>query len=89
MKKNEQLTEKAAATMAERVKENVQIFREAEERRELDINKIEAMWGTTKAEINKVVDELYGDLVNGISEKELAKDKKKVSKKRQGTPGLK
>ena len=77
MKTNEQAAEKALAAMAERVKQNVQIFTEVEERRELDINKIEAMWGTAKAEVTKVMDELYNELVNAVPEKELLEDKKK------------
>jgi hypothetical protein len=89
MKRNEDITEKAVRALGERVKENVQIFKTLENRRGLDINKIEDMWGTAKAEVNKVVDELYNDLVNEISEKELAADKKKVWKKRRRERELK
>ncbi|GHV87549.1 hypothetical protein AGMMS50255_8450 [Spirochaetia bacterium] len=72
-----QFTEKALAAMAERVKENVQLFAEVEERRGLNIDNIEAMWGTAKREMNQILDELYNDLVNAVPEKELLEDKKK------------
>ncbi|MDR2094048.1 MAG: hypothetical protein LBP76_00830 [Treponema sp.] len=81
MKTNESITEKALEAMTERVKQNVKIFTEVEKRRELDINKIEAMWGTAKADVNKVMDKLYNELVNGVPEAELL-ETKKSSKKR-------
>ncbi|MDR2094065.1 MAG: hypothetical protein LBP76_00920 [Treponema sp.] len=71
MKTNESITEKALEAMTERVKQNVKIFTEVEERRELDINKIEAMWGAAKADVNKVMDKLYNELVNDVPEAEL------------------
>ncbi|GHV26109.1 hypothetical protein AGMMS4952_05460 [Spirochaetia bacterium] len=77
MENKEQFTEKAIAAMAERVKENVQLFAEVEERRGLNIDNIEAMWGTAKREMNQIMDELYNDLVNTVPEKELLEDKKK------------
>ncbi|GHT87933.1 hypothetical protein FACS1894137_15800 [Spirochaetia bacterium] len=63
--------------MAERVKQNVQLFAEVEARRGLNIDNIEAMWGTTKREVTKILDELYNDLVNAAPEKELLEAKKK------------
>ncbi|GHV35590.1 hypothetical protein AGMMS4952_27810 [Spirochaetia bacterium] len=77
MENKDQFTEKAIAAMAERVKENVQLFAEVEERRGLNIDNIEAMWGTAKREMNQIMDELYNDLVNTVPEKELLEDKKK------------
>ncbi|GHT88301.1 hypothetical protein FACS1894137_16530 [Spirochaetia bacterium] len=77
MESKEQFTEKALAAMAERVKQNVQLFAEVEERRGLNIDTIEAMWGTTKREVTKILDELYNDLVNVVPEKELLEAKKK------------
>ncbi|GHV80670.1 hypothetical protein AGMMS49944_24610 [Spirochaetia bacterium] len=77
MENKDQFTEKAIAAMAERVKENVQLFAEVEERRGLNIDNIEAMWGTVKREMNQIMDELYNDLVNTVPEKELLEDKKK------------
>ncbi|GHV79413.1 hypothetical protein AGMMS49944_12040 [Spirochaetia bacterium] len=77
MENKDQFTEKALAAMAERVKENVQLFAEVEERRGLNIDNIEAMWGTVKREMNQIMDELYNDLVNTVPEKELLEDKKK------------
>ncbi|GHU05751.1 hypothetical protein FACS1894147_12240 [Spirochaetia bacterium] len=77
MENKDHFTEKALAAMAERVKENVQLFAEIEERRGLNIDNIEAMWGTTKREMNQILDELYNDLVNAVPEKELLEDKKK------------
>jgi hypothetical protein len=80
MKSKEQFTEKALAAMADRVKQNVQLFAEVEERRGLNINNIEAMWGTAKREMIQIMDELYNDLVNAVPEKELLEAKKKPSK---------
>ena len=77
MESKKQFTEKAVAAMAERVKENVQLFAEVEERRGLNIDNIEAMWGTAKTEVNQIMDELYNDLVNAVPEKELLEAKKK------------
>ena len=77
MGSKEQFTEKALAAMADRVKENVQLFTEVEERQGLNIDNIEAMWGTAKREVNQIMDELYNDLVNAVPEKEQLEAKKK------------
>jgi hypothetical protein len=77
MESKKQFTEKALVAMAERVKQNVQLFADVEERRELNINNIEAMWGTAKKEMNQIMDELYNDLVNAVPEKDLLEAKKK------------
>ena len=77
MESKEQFTEKALAAMADRVKENVQLFTKVEERQGLNIDNIEAMWGTAKREVNQIMDELYNDLVNAVPEKELLEAKKK------------
>jgi hypothetical protein len=49
MKINENITEKALAAMAERVHQNVRIFTELEERRELNINKYRSDVGNGKS----------------------------------------
>ena len=77
MESKKQFTEKAVAAMAERVKENVHLFAEVEERRGLNIDNIEAMWGTAKREVNKIMDDLYNELVNAVPEKDLLEAKKK------------
>ncbi|GMO24127.1 MAG: hypothetical protein Ta2E_13130 [Mycoplasmoidaceae bacterium] len=78
MKDKEQITEEALSAIADRIKGNVKIFRGMENRRELNINKIESFWGTAKTEVSKVMDELYNELVNAIPEKEIIEDKKKL-----------
>jgi hypothetical protein len=39
------------------------------------------MWGTAKAEVNKVMDELDNELVNAVPEAQLLENKKKDSEK--------
>jgi uncharacterized FlaG/YvyC family protein len=75
---NEQITERAVAGVTELLKKNGELFTGVEERLGLNLNNIESMWGTTKAEVIKVIDEYYNELVNAIPEKEMVKDKKKA-----------
>ena len=71
MTNKEEISENMAEAVAECVKRNVRIFKRVEKERKLNINNIEEMWGTTKKEMNEILDTLYNNLVNEISEKEL------------------
>ena len=81
MTNKEEISGNMVEAVAECVKRNVKIFKSVEKERKLNINNIEEMWGTTKKEMLEILDTMYNDLVNEISEKELLEDKKKVSKK--------
>jgi dethiobiotin synthetase len=73
----EELRERAIKAFSEQVRQNVQKFTTVMDSQELDIDKIEALWGELRKQADGVIAELYGGLVNEIPEKPLIVKKKR------------
>ena len=78
MGKEEDIVEAAGARIRTGLKQQVERYQEIDARRELDIDKIEAIWGDIKREANQAIDEMVNTLVNAKSEKELIEEKKRL-----------
>jgi hypothetical protein len=74
-KGDEELVERAGADFMAKLRGKVDEYRVLDERQELNIDKIDVMWGLARQASDEVLKDVYTELVNGSGEKELIKKK--------------
>jgi hypothetical protein len=75
-KTQERLLEEATKKFSQSARQSIAEFFEVDGRQELNIDRIEAMWGVLRAKSDEAIGELYNELVSQFGEKELLRKKK-------------
>jgi hypothetical protein len=81
-KTDEELVQKATEEFAAKLRAKVDEFRVVDEKRELDIDRIDMMWSAARKAEDEVLKKVYTELTNSAGETDLIKKKRKKRGKR-------
>jgi hypothetical protein len=76
-KSDEELVKRAMAEYEAKLRGKIEEFRGLDDRWELNIDKIDTMWGLARQASDEVLRGVYTELVNSAREKELLKKKER------------
>ena len=76
MKEQGIIEARAVEALGNLAKSKIAEFNAVHGRRELNRNKLEALCGQAKKEMDEMIEQLYQEMLEGLGEKELVADKK-------------